>query len=210
MTPAEVLDFNMTEFRSLLKMLSSRLSGLDHRVHCDEMLQFCEDVQTSNLRKSHFDICFLVVLTHACFLVPNGGRIFELYLDLMSSWSSHKIWRSYLAEDFKEDVPPKLDAPRWERILKKERGPFMGFILMATCNIGNKAKEQRFYTTFLAKFYGLSRMGVEALAHFGYLMKTTLYDETVTKVLTTAHDTARFTFDCRSFSLILMKLNLIV
>ena len=117
--------------------------------------------------------------------MPTGGKVFEHYLDLMAKWSTHKLWRKHL-DDHKHNDDHKMDAPTWERILKKERGPFMGFVLMATANIGNNGKTQLFYHTFNAKFHGLSRPGVDMLARYGYAMKNSLFDETEVKVYTAA------------------------
>lgn len=69
-----------------------------------------------------------------------------------------------------------MDVGRYNAILKRERGSFHGFVITACGNISTKLRRQRFYLTFVARYHGLSRKGIELLAHFGLLVKMSTYD----------------------------------
>ena len=105
--------------------------------------------------------------------MPRGGRIFELYLELMASWKSHTAYRKFLVSK----ADGEMDAELFDTIVSKERGPFHGFVILACGNICRAARRQRFWLTFVARFHGLARGGVRLLAHYGFLIKQTTYDK---------------------------------
>jgi hypothetical protein len=76
-----------------------------------------------------------------------------------------------------------------------ERGgrKFMGYILFACCNLSQKCLLQQFYVTFLAKFHGLSRKGMDSLAAYGYLSKRTFFNsEMDDQKLRSKHEVIRY------------------
>jgi len=113
--------------------------------------------------------------------------IFEGYLDLMGSLSSSAALRTW------RRVHPGTMMPRSkaEDIFKREKGSFHGFILMACGNINTGARRQRFYTTFAARYHGLSRGGLRILAYFGMAIKMTTYDIMQADRLNEQHEKTR-------------------
>jgi hypothetical protein len=97
----------------------------------------------------------------------------------MGSWKAHKDYRKFLRED--GDEP--MSANRFATIVRAERGPFHGMINLACGNVKPGARKQRFYLTFVARYHGLSRGGIRLLAHYGYLIKQTKYDDMEQAVL---------------------------
>ena len=69
-----------------------------------------------------------------------------------------------------------MGVEAYKVLLEREKGHFHGFIMTSCGNISTKLRRQRFYLTFVARYHGLSRKGIELLAHFGLLVKMSTYD----------------------------------
>ena len=95
-----------------------------------------------------------------------------MYLEMMGSSESYKLYRSWV----RRNTDGVMDVGGYNAILKRERGSFHGFVITACGNISTKLRRQRFYLTFVARYHGLSRKGIELLAHFGLLVKMSTYD----------------------------------
>jgi len=54
---------------------------------------------------------------------------------------------------------------------------FHGWLIMQINSIGNKGKRQMFYVTFIAKYFGLSREGIDIMAGYGYGVTLDMYDK---------------------------------
>ena len=120
--------------------------------------------------------------------VPGGGRLFEMYLEMMGSSESYKQYRSWL----RRNNDGVMDVAGYNAILKRERGSFHGFVITACGNISTKLRRQRFYLTFVARYHGLSRKGIELLAHFGLLVKMSTYDAMEKSAMQQQQDLLRY------------------
>jgi hypothetical protein len=110
------------------------------------------------------------------FAVRTGGRLFEHYLEGLASYTSHKAWKKIKAEAVAAGEVAHGEEAAEEELLKRESGPFHGYVLQSCACIGNTGKRQMFFTTFVAKYHGLSRMGTEVLAHYKFMMSRGLYE----------------------------------
>jgi hypothetical protein len=99
-----------------------------------------------------------------------------LFIENMGSYTSHRSLQKHKTQRAAAGVLVPMADDEQADLVKRERGPFHGYVLCATTNIGNASKPQAFYTTFAARYHGLSRTGVELLAFFGYAMPPTNYD----------------------------------
>ena len=70
-----------------------------------------------------------------------------------------------------------MDEQQWDPIFQREKGSFHGYLLMTCGNISTGAKRQRFYTTFAARYHGLSRGGIRILSYFGIITKMSTFDK---------------------------------
>ena len=107
-------------------------------------------------------------------VVTTGGLLFEYYLVANGSWKSNKTWKA-ICRQAVEDCHFELDPDIQQQILKAESSKFHGYVLMGCNSIGNLGKKQHFYATFVSHFHGLSRMGSELLAKYGYCMSKSSY-----------------------------------
>ena len=80
----------------------------------------------------------------------------------------------------------------FERILKRERDMFQGYILFSLGNLSRKCKRQQFFTTSAARFHGLSRYGVKQQAQLGYMLKITSFDAQTKVAIAEARELVRY------------------
>lgn len=113
--------------------------------------------------------------------------MFESFLEGLSSWSAHKKWKQIKARvtaDPEDQATPEEE----EHLTSKERNDFHGWVIKAVANIGNTGKHQLFFVSFVAKYHGISNMGNEILAQYGYGTQrsqyTTLVQETIARART--------------------------
>lgn len=103
--------------------------------------------------------------------VRQGGALFELWVDLMGSYTSHRQLKTHKRDQADQFLPAAIE----EAILLREKVKFHGFVLMAIHNIGNTGKGQMFFLSFTARFHGLSNMGQDIISRYGFMMKPTLF-----------------------------------
>lgn len=119
-----------------------------------------------------------------------GGLLFECYLEGLSSFTTHKKWRSIQAS-VAVDNAYQADLQEQNDIVQKEKGDFHGFVLKSTANIGNTGKNQLFFLTFVAKYHGLSNMGAEILGKYGFGTMRTQYHSLKEKTIDAARARTR-------------------
>lgn len=122
--------------------------------------------------------------------VTTGGMLFEMYLDGMSSWSAHKMWKKIKGSVGARGVP--LDIGEQDYLIRSERGEFHGFVIKSCANIGNNGKRQLFFPTFVARYHGLSRMGSQMMSHYGFNMTKSNYDKVLQEVLKSSDELTRY------------------
>lgn len=169
----------------MLKKVAIKLDEATDRLTSDEILEICQKVSPASIRKLRFILISLFFVhiswysltnlsnTH---IVTTGGRLFEGYLDGMSSWATHKRWKD-ISRNFDPNEIDNMDLQDVQNeIVERERGTFHGFVITSCANIGNKGQRQLFFHTFIARYHGLSRSGCETLSKFGLTMRRTSYD----------------------------------
>jgi hypothetical protein len=125
--------------------------------------------------------------------VTTGGRLFDLFLENMGSYTSHRQLQKHKAMCIDAGEDSLMTEDEEAVIMNRERGSFHGYVLAATTNVGNAGKPQVFYTTFAARYHGLSRTGIDLLAFFGYAMPSTNYDKIQVEKLREYASLARYT-----------------
>ena len=182
-----------------MRAVAAQMDAVGHRcVGLDEMLVLCHNAGPSTLGPhcSHFSqIC---PLTKTCTSVKNGGKLFELFLDTMASWSSAKTWEAHKRAVVVAGADFFLEDEQMAKIVNREKGPFMGFVLLGTNNVARKRGKQVFFNTLLARFHGLSRTGVDTLAHYGFMMKLRTYDRMEAEIMGKHRETIRLAIDMSS------------
>ena len=123
-------------------------------------------------------------------LVTRGGVLFESYLEGLSSYSSNKQWLEIKAA-IERDEEYTVDEHLEEEIVCRERGGFHGFVIKSMADIRNKGKKQLFFSTFVARYHGLSRMGTKLLSFFGFTTSMSNYDNIKRDTIELAHETTR-------------------
>jgi hypothetical protein len=118
----------------------------------------------------YFEPLPVLILPH--FVVPAGGRLFETFLEMMGTPESYKSYRMCC----RNGNNSLMTDAEYATVLRREKGSFHGFVITACGNISTKLRRQRFYITFVARYHGLSRKGIELLGHFGLLVKITTFD----------------------------------
>lgn len=106
-----------------------------------------------------------------------GGAVFEHYLSIFSSYTSHRVWRAHLTgitAGLKHDLISLADE---NQIVTRERSKFHGWIMSSCNSIGNFGKKQLFFSSFVARYHGLSRSGQDILAKFGYATSKTMHGD---------------------------------
>ena len=107
--------------------------------------------------------------------VSTGGKIFHCYLNLASSSTTYDWWMGRCRQRERSTnlhVPLTLDE--MDRVLDAEGNFFHGFILQSI-HMSGHARTQLFYPTFAATCHGLSKMGRDMFASYGFCTPHTSY-----------------------------------
>jgi hypothetical protein len=162
------------EMRALLKKMATQLDGHQKRVPTDDILEMAKSIQKSRICKHTFCLVYdFVIITCVHISVRRGGMLFEMWVNLMGSYTSYRKVRSHIADKPNE----RLSREDEEVIVLREKVKFHGYVISAVHNIGNTGKTQMFFLSFTAKFHGLSNMGQDMLARYGFMMKPTLFSQ---------------------------------
>jgi hypothetical protein len=185
----------MSRVRTTVKKIGKVIGRAKSRLNTDEIFNICQ-------------ACDSVPLGNHCFVkhektdpfyilqkpvsVPSGGRLFYHFILNYGSWFTWEIWKAHKRENGLAAPETPFSEERWEAVRHKEGGAFHGFVLSVTRNVVKQARKQLFFTTFAARFHGLSRQGCELLAGFGWMMKARHYDSQEKKAVSRAVDETRF------------------
>ena len=120
-----------------------------------------------------------------------GGKVFEHYLSVFASYASHRAWISHLTKVEAGERHDLLPHDEEKQIIKRERSKFHGWIMSSCNSIGNMGKKQLFFSSFVARYHGLSRGGLEILAQFGFASSKTMYGDLYREQITLAKEAAQ-------------------
>jgi hypothetical protein len=180
------------EVRRLLRKLGKAMKTEVSRIQTDVILDMSQQIAPGRICKwcIYFQ-SFLLFLLSRNVIVRTGGLLFEAYLDGFSGWATHKKWKA-IRRRFEHDEEDRPSQDEESELLESERGDFHGFVLKSIASIGNNGKSQLFYLTFACRYHGLSRMGSDLLAHYGFNTKASMYDMEVIKAIQTGRNEARY------------------
>ncbi len=107
-------------------------------------------------------------------LVPTGGFLFEYFMWTCSGYSSHRRFCKLCSC---VDDNSHVQHHEERELVSDNLTRFVGWLLFHLSSIGSNGRRQLFYITFLNRYYGLSRNGVDNLCRFGYGLNNTMMDE---------------------------------
>jgi hypothetical protein len=107
-------------------------------------------------------------------IVRTGGQLYEYYLDIFAPPTLHKRWKrakalaiasgDYMQEEEEDAISVAIESK------------YYGFIIQSVLDLYRNSKWQRFYVSFVSKYHGLSKLGMDILSSWGYAMPSTSYD----------------------------------
>ena len=170
-------EFRVSEIslmRNLLEKLYLKMGDCDGRVSLAKLLQLSEEV-----KDAVYSTCVLSALAYLSFLcflllVLEGGRLFELFIDLMGTPTTMKDWNKFKARRSGLGFNVQLSEQETQEIIDREGTRFQGFVLNAS-GMSTAGRKQKFYLTFVSIFHGLSKMGVNILSSFNVTMPSSSY-----------------------------------
>ena len=164
----------LTSWRKSIKSVAHEIDTFDDRIPTQQLLDICHSVDPSPLCMCFFLLRRIHDVILMTLSVLTGGRLFEKWLTTLASHQSHKMWKK-IQRAVIDNPDTVVSLERQNAIMDREQTNFHGFVLLACNSIGRKGKRQLFYATFIARYHGLSRMGAEILAKYGYTMSRTMY-----------------------------------
>lgn len=117
--------------------------------------------------------------------------IFEMYLELASSWKANELWRKYSARTDEAGEMLMLTEDEVDELVECEKNRFHGFCLLLTSFVSNN-RNQLFYHSLALKFHGLSRMGNHMLAQIGFALKPSTFDSLQQQMLEKSKQKIRY------------------
>lgn len=182
----------MAGTRKLLKEVAKELHEEVTRVSSEYLLDLCQRLRPSThceSVRSLFNKYSNIHLTQH--VVQTGGQLLEHYMEGLSGFVSHQEWIALKAAVKREGAAGKYTNEAEETLIKREVGGFHGFVMKSCAGIGNTGKRQLFWTTFVARYHGLSRMGTELLSHYDFTTARTQYQAMKLEVLKQARAQTR-------------------
>ena len=116
-----------------------------------------------------------LTLTDVC-VVPKLGRLFEVYMEVCSSYSQHRKWTT-IVNDVYSDNDTVVPEDKQHELMDGNSNTFIGWLMFHIANIGTHGRRQLFYHTFVAHYFGLSRDGIDTLSRYGYLLPIRSFDQ---------------------------------
>ena len=117
--------------------------------------------------------------------------MFHNYLEVFSSYQTNRVFRSALSERLPNT--DRIDEATNIALLEKEMVKYCGYLIYHMNSVSTAANLQVFFhTSFLTKYYGLSRRGINALSQYGYLCKLSFFDRQLELQLVRAKEKIRY------------------
>ena len=104
---------------------------------------------------------------------PTLGYLFEYYMFAASAYSVNRLWLTKHNAVADGTSMSEADQTYFQ---EKCIVSFYGWLLMQVAGIGSAGRRQMFYLTFIAKYFGLSREGIDILAAHGYGVTLDMFD----------------------------------
>lgn len=111
-------------------------------------------------------------------------------MNTASCYSSYRQWKKVCKQPLATNT--SLDIQVENDILQSNVNKFIGWLLFHLSNIGSNGRQQMFYVTFIAQYYGLSRNGVNHLAKYGYGVTNDMADVCKQDMVVKSSETTRY------------------
>ena len=156
----------VSQLGNLVKLETTRLT-----VH--RLLELSESVDNENTRElllspKYFSHCLMPLISS----VAQGGYLFEYFIDHNASQHYMRMYRDCLNKE-----NGKIGQESTKTVVRCLGYKFLGFVCMILNISGNSAREQMFFSTYAARYHGLSRSGVNMLAAIGNMMPMSTLDD---------------------------------
>ena len=119
-------------------------------------------------RRTLIYVCLYVVTA------PRLGFLFEYYMYSTSGYACNRRWLQAVAG---LDGDAALTTLQQDTILADNQISFHGWLLLQINTMGSHGRRQMFYVTFIAKYYGLSREGIDLMAAYGFGVTKDMFDK---------------------------------
>lgn len=181
---------SLFRWRANIRELAVALKDKGHRVCFADLVDIAEDMFPSNVGTYVFILWLQMQLSYIFYWchwdsVPIGGALFDAYLQSFSSYRCERTYKHAL-----KARPPShraIDMVINNDLMDQQMTKYCGYLIYHMNCVSDAAKLQVFYhTSFIAKFYGLSRRGINALSQYGYVCKLTYFDSQLAKMITKA------------------------
>lgn len=105
---------------------------------------------------------------------PQLGFLFEFYMFSTSGYAANRKWLAEVGALIGDEA---LTDVQQARIRSDNQVMFHGWLMLQITSIGSNGRRQMFYITFIAKYFGLSREGIDLLAAYGYGVTLDMFDD---------------------------------
>jgi hypothetical protein len=76
---------------------------------------------------------------------------------------------------YSDDDDPDVGCSM-EDLIQDVLNAYVGWLIYHVGSIGTNGRRQLFYLSFVCRFYGLSRAGLDLMAQYGYCVNLTMFD----------------------------------
>jgi hypothetical protein len=182
---------SLFHLRRELKGVARALNLRTDRVSSLQMLDLCHEYSSSRYRKCQSFTCTIcpTSFTDIYHTVPTGGQLLEYYLWTFGGYSTHREFKRLTKQHGAAQT--LFTEAEMDGLLERELGGFHGWVLKSCLSMGNLGKRQIFFTTFVARYFGLSRMGSSMLANYGFATSPSQYDTIKAETVLTARAQTR-------------------
>ena len=106
-------------------------------------------------------------------VVIDGGMCFEGYMEMFAPANWHRRWRAAAKVALAADTTIPEDI--FDDMVDALGSAYFGYIIQTVLELNAPARKQRFYATFVARYHGLSKMGIDLMSAYQFMMPPSSY-----------------------------------
>ncbi len=185
----------MPSFRAAVTKIAKTVNDVLYRLSNDDWLRVSAVTVPSRKGATHIHLCWhaksceCLSLTQTddtfhTYTVPQAGWLFEIYMEQAASFSNYRLWRSILKTSTtdaqrveRKQYSSDDDLDQMDVLIQNSLSEYVGWLIYHVASIGTNGRRQLFYLSFVCRFYGLSRAGLDLLSQFGFGVSLTMFDE---------------------------------
>ena len=99
---------------------------------------------------------------------------FDGFAELLSNKHSMTIWRKFRKYTAAGDTEAQA-AALFPAVVDSLVDHYYGFVMSSVTGMHKAARNQRFFSSLVASYHGLSLMGMDMLSSYGYTMPSTSF-----------------------------------